>query len=92
MTTVADIIDHVAEAADISKAAAKRAIDALHESITSTLQKDESITFVGFGTYATSHRAAREGRNPQTGETIQIRASIAAKFKAGKKLKDALNS
>ena len=81
----------VAEAADISKAAAGRAVDAVFEGITSSLKGGDSVTLVGFGTFSVSDRAARSGRNPRTGETIQIKASKMPKFKAGKALKDAVN-
>lgn len=91
MATKAEVIDRVAEAADLAKAQAGRAVDALHDVITEILAQGDTVTFVGFGTYATSERAAREGRNPQTGETMQIAATTVAKFKAGKKLRDAVN-
>jgi DNA-binding protein HU-beta len=87
----AELIDHVAAAADISKAAATRAVEAFLEGITSTLKKGDSVTLVGFGTFAVSERGERTGRNPQTGEPMTIRASKSPKFKAGKALKDALN-
>lgn len=86
-----EMIDMVAEAADISKAAAGRAVDAVFEGITSSLKGGDSVTLVGFGTFSISDRAARSGRNPRTGETIQIKASKMPKFKAGKALKDAVN-
>lgn len=86
-----EMIDMVAEAADISKAAAGRAVDAVFEGISSTLKSGDSVTLVGFGTFSVSDRAARSGRNPRTGETIQIKASKMPKFKAGKALKDAVN-
>ena len=86
-----EMIDMVAEAADISKAAAGRAVDAVFEGITSSLKGGDSVTLVGFGTFSVSDRAARSGRNPRTGETIQIKASKMPKFKAGKALKDAVN-
>jgi len=85
------MIDMVAEAADISKAAAGRAVDAVFEGITGSLKGGDSVTLVGFGTFSISDRAARSGRNPRTGETIQIKASRMPKFKAGKALKDAVN-
>ncbi len=85
------MIDMVAEAADISKAAAGRAVDAVFDSISGSLKKGDSVTLVGFGTFSVSKRAARSGRNPRTGETIQISASNMPKFKAGKALKDAVN-
>lgn len=81
----------VAEAADISKAAAGRAVDAVFDGITGSLKGGDSVTLVGFGTFSISDRAARSGRNPRTGETIQIKASRMPKFKAGKALKDAVN-
>ena len=81
----------VAEAADISKAAAGRAVDAVFEGISSSLKSGDTVTLVGFGTFSVSSRAARSGRNPRTGETIQIKASKMPKFKAGKALKDAVN-
>ena len=88
----AQLIDCVAAKADISKAAAGRAIDAMIESVTETLEKEDSVTLVGFGTFSVRDRAARTGRNPQTGEEIQIAASKLPVFKAGKLLKDALKS
>lgn len=91
MATKAEVIDRVAQAADLTKVAAGRAVDALHEVIADILSGGDSVTFVGFGTYTVSHRAAREGRNPQTGATMKIPATKVAKFKAGKKLKDAVN-
>ena len=81
----------VAEAADISKAAAGRAVDAVFDGIAGSLKGGDSVTLVGFGTFSVSDRAARSGRNPRTGETIQIKASKMPKFKAGKALKDAVN-
>lgn len=86
-----EMIDMVAEAADISKAAAGRAVDAVFDGITGSLKGGDSVTLVGFGTFSVSDRAARSGRNPRTGETIQIKASKMPKFKAGKALKDAVN-
>ena len=85
------MIDMVAEAADISKAAAGRAVDAVFDGIAGSLKGGDSVTLVGFGTFSVSDRAARSGRNPRTGETIQIKASKMPKFKAGKALKDAVN-
>ncbi|HBE93091.1 MAG TPA: DNA-binding protein HU, partial [Gammaproteobacteria bacterium] len=67
-----EMIDMVAEAADISKAAAGRAVDAVFDGITGSMKKGDSVTLVGFGTFSVGHRAARSGRNPRTGETIQI--------------------
>tara|TARA_B100000965_G_scaffold148521_1_gene123702 strand:+ start:523 stop:855 length:333 start_codon:yes stop_codon:yes gene_type:complete len=86
-----DLIDAIASSADISKASAGRALDAVTDSIASSLAKGDSVSLVGFGTFTVKHRAAREGRNPRTGETIQISASNVAGFKAGKALKDTIN-
>jgi len=86
-----ELIDLVAENADISKSAAGDAVDAVLDGITGSLKKGDPVTFVGFGTFSVSRRAARDGRNPRTGETIKIKASNQAKFKAGKALKDSLN-
>ena len=86
-----DLVSAVAEAADITRADAAKAVDAVFDTITDTLKKGEDIRLVGFGTFATSKRAATTGRNPRTGETINITASVQPKFKAGKGLKDALN-
>lgn len=87
----AELIDAVAEGAELSKSSAARAVDALVEAITAALKNDESVTLVGFGTFTVRSRAAREGRNPRTGETIEIKASRTPGFKPGKALKDALN-
>ena len=87
----AELVDAVAGAANLSKADAGRAVDAVVSSIASTLQKGEQVSVVGFGTFSVKHRAARAGRNPRTGETIQIKASNVPGFKAGKALKDAVN-
>ena len=87
----AELIDAIADSADISKAAATRAVDAVIEGITGTLAKGEQVTLVGFGTFLVRDRAARTGRNPQTGEPIEIKAAKVPAFKAGKALKDALN-
>jgi DNA-binding protein HU-beta len=86
-----ELIELVAEKADISKSTAGDALDAVLSGITNALKSGDSVTFVGFGTFSVSARAARDGRNPRTGETIKIKASNLAKFKAGKALKDALN-
>ncbi len=87
----ADIIEAMADSADISKAAAARALDGMVEAIVRSMKQGEQVSLVGFGTFSVRDRAAREGRNPQTGETIQIKASKIPSFKAGKGLKDALN-
>jgi len=86
-----ELIDAVAEGADISKAAATRAVDTMLETITSALAKGDQVTLVGFGTFTVKERAARTGRNPRTGEAIEIKAAKVPGFKAGKALKDAVN-
>ncbi len=86
-----ELVDHIAEEADISKAAATRALDAALEAITKSLQDADPVALVGFGTFQVRERAARTGRNPQTGEAIQIKAAKVPAFKPGKALKDALN-
>jgi DNA-binding protein HU-beta len=87
----ADIVEAVADAADISKSSAARAVDALLEAVIGALKNGDAVTLAGFGTFATKERAARTGRNPRTGETITIGASRVPGFKPGKALKDALN-
>jgi len=87
----AELIEAVASAAELSKADAAKATDAVLDTITNTLKAGDQITLIGFGTFSVRDRAARMGRNPQTGEPIQIKASKSAGFKAGKALKDALN-
>ena len=86
-----NLIEIMARSADISKNAASRALDAFLNSVTKSLREDENVILVGFGSFTTSHRAARIGRNPQTGDTIEIPATIVPRFKAGKKLKNAIN-
>ena len=86
-----ELIDRIAESADISKAAAGRALDATVDAITNSLKQSDPVALVGFGTFSVRDRAARAGRNPRTGETIQISAARVPAFKAGKALKDALN-
>ena len=86
-----DLIDAVSDSADLTKADAARAVDAVIASITSALKKGDSVTVVGFGTFQVRERAARSGRNPKTGETIKIDASKNPAFKAGKALKDSVN-
>jgi DNA-binding protein HU-beta len=86
-----ELVDAVANAANLSKADAGRAVDAVVNSITSALKKGQQVSVVGFGTFSVKHRAARAGRNPRTGETIKIQASNVPGFKAGKALKDAVN-
>jgi DNA-binding protein HU-beta len=85
-----ELIDHIAEQADISKAAAARALEALIGGVTETLQKGDSVTLVGFGTFAVTKRDARSGRNPRTGATIEIKSSKVPKFRPGKALRDAI--
>ena len=87
----AELVDAVAAAANLSKADAGRAVDAVVNSITAALKKGQQVSVVGFGTFGVKHRAARSGRNPRTGETIQIAARNVPGFKAGKALKDAVN-
>ena len=87
----AELIDAVADAADLSKASAGRSVDAAIDAITNSLKKGDNVTIVGFGTFSVRDRAARTGRNPRTGEEIQIKASKVPGFKAGKALKDAIN-
>ncbi len=86
-----ELIEAVASSADLSKADAARAVDSVVDNITDALKKGDQVTLVGFGTFSVKERAARTGRNPQTGQTIQIAASKMPGFKAGKALKDAVN-
>ncbi|AHY60079.1 DNA-binding protein HU-beta [compost metagenome] len=86
-----ELIDAVAEAADLTKAESNRAVDAVIASITKALKGGDAVTLVGFGTFQVRARAARTGRNPKTGDTIKIAASNNPSFKAGKALKDAVN-
>ncbi len=86
-----ELIDLIAESADISKAKAGAALDAVVSGITGALKKGDTVSLVGFGTFSVKSRAARTGRNPQTGATIQIKASKVPGFKAGKALKEAVN-
>jgi len=86
-----ELIDHIAKSADISKAAAGRALDSVISAVKTTLKKGGSVTLVGFGTFAVGKRAARTGRNPRTGAAIKIKAAKLPKFRPGKALKDALN-
>ena len=87
----ATIIDMIAKDAGITKPAAADAVDSLVTGITKALKKNQRVTLVGFGTWSVSKRKARTGRNPQTGETIKIKAKKAVRFKAGKQLEKALN-
>ncbi|MBI4987258.1 MAG: HU family DNA-binding protein [Rhodocyclales bacterium] len=86
-----ELIDQIAKSADISKAAAGRALDATVGAIRTSLKKGGMVTLVGFGTFYVGKRAARSGRNPRTGATIKIKAARVPKFRAGKALKDAVN-
>ncbi len=86
-----ELIESVAKKAGLTKADAGRAVDAVVASITEALVKGDRVPLVGFGTFATSKRAARTGRNPQTGATVKIPARTAVTFKAGSALKDAVN-
>ena len=89
--TKADLIENVAQKAQVSKADAGRMLTGLIDSITESLKKGDTVTLVGFGTFSVGGRAARMGRNPQTGAPISIPASKVPKFKAGKGLKEAVN-
>lgn len=86
-----ELIEHIANNADISKAAAARALESTIEAVKKTLKKGGTVSLVGFGTFAVGKRAARTGRNPRTGATIKIKAAKVPKFRPGKALKDALN-
>lgn len=86
-----ELIDAMAEDAGITKAEAKKALGSFLGNVTETLKKGDKISLVGFGTWSVSERSAREGRNPQTGQTINIPAKIIVKFKAGTELSDAVN-
>ncbi|WP_084544882.1 HU family DNA-binding protein [Derxia gummosa] len=86
-----ELIDHIAKQADISKAAAGRALDSLVMAISESLKEGDSVSLVGFGTFFVSSRAARSGRNPKTGEAISIQEAKVPKFRAGKALRDAIN-
>jgi len=86
-----ELIEQIARHADISKAAAGRALDATLNAVKTSLKKGGMVTLVGFGTFYVSKRAARSGRNPRTGDTIKIKSAKVPKFRAGKGLKDALN-
>jgi DNA-binding protein HU-beta len=87
-----DLIDTIADAAEISKNAAQKALDAFTNAVTSSLREGNDVALIGFGRFTTSHRAERTGRNPQTGEAMHIPAAVVARFKAGKKLSDAVNT
>ena len=89
--TKANLVDFIAEKADLTKADAGRALEAMLEGVQKGLKKEGKVTLVGFGTFTAKKRAARTGRNPRTGEAVKIAASVVPGFKAGSKLKDALN-
>jgi len=86
-----ELVEIVAESSDLSKAAAGRVVDTVFDTITNALSKGDQVTLVGFGTFLVRDRAARTGRNPQTGAPIEIAAAKNPAFKAGKALKDAVN-
>ncbi|MEO5573698.1 MAG: HU family DNA-binding protein [Gammaproteobacteria bacterium] len=86
-----ELIDAIANSADVSKATSGRALDAMIAALTKALKKGDQVTLVGFGTFLVRKRAARTGRNPRTGDAIKIKASKIPAFKAGKALKDAVN-
>ena len=89
--TKADLVNAMAEKAGLSKADAEKALKAFSDAVTDALKADEKVALVGFGTFSVSSRAARTGKNPQTGAKIEIPAAKTPKFKAGKALKDAVN-
>ncbi|MBP6018242.1 MAG: HU family DNA-binding protein [Burkholderiaceae bacterium] len=86
-----ELIEHISAKADLSKADAGRALDAFIDAVKITLKNNDAVTLVGFGTFDVSERAARTGRNPRTGEEIEIKAAKVPKFRPGKALKDAVN-
>jgi len=86
-----ELVEHVASAANLSKTAAQSAVEAVFRSITEAMGSGDSVSVVGFGTFSVGDRQARTGRNPKTGENIEIAACKVPKFKAGKSLKDAVN-
>jgi DNA-binding protein HU-beta len=86
-----ELIEEIAKSADLTKASAARALDAMIIAVTTTLKNNDSVTLVGFGTFTVGERAARTGRDPRTKEAIKIKAAKVPKFKAGKALKDAVN-
>ena len=89
--TKAELVQFIAETADLTMADATRALDAMVEGVTKGLKEEGKVTLVGFGTFTAKKREAREGRNPQTGETVKIAARVVPGFKAGNKLKESLN-
>ena len=86
-----ELVEYIADKVNVTKADAERMLDAFMEAVTDTLKKKDSVVLTGFGTFTVSERAARTARNPMTGEPVKIPAKTAPKFKAGKKLKDAVN-
>ena len=86
-----ELIDAIAESADMSKAAAGNALNAFIDTVTEALKNGDDVSLIGFGSFTVRERAARTGRNPQTGKSIKIKASKVPAFKAGKALKDAVN-
>jgi len=86
-----ELIEHISDKSDISKAAAARALTSIIDAVKKTLKKGDTVTLVGFGTFSVSKRAARTGRNPRTGAALKIKAAKVPRFKPGKALKDALN-
>ena len=89
--TKAELVEFIAENADLTKAEAARALEAMVEGVTEGLKKTGKVTLVGFGTFSAKKREAHMGRNPQTGESVEIAARVVPSFKAGNKLKDSLN-
>lgn len=87
-----ELIDVIAKEADITKVAAKKALESFLECVSSTLKKGDKVSLVGFGSWSSTKRAAREGRNPRTGKTIKIAAKNVVKFKAGSELEKAVNT
>lgn len=86
-----ELVEKIADKADLTKAQAQDALNAALDTISAALRDDDKVTLIGFGTFSLNHRAARQGRNPQTGKTIQIAAKNLVKFKAGKELSDSVN-
>jgi DNA-binding protein HU-beta len=86
-----ELIEHIAKSADISKSSAGRALDAAIEAIETALKDGQEVTLVGFGSFYVSERAARTGRNPRTGDAIEIEAAKVPKFRPGKALRDSIN-
>ncbi len=89
--TKADLVDFIADKADLTKADAARALDAVVAGVTNGLKKEGKVSLIGFGTFSAKKKPARVGRNPQTGAEVKIAAKVVPSFKAGSKLKDALN-